>query len=216
MKIFIKNPVFIIGVVSVVAIIGVLLWIKHQDLRHPAAISKVEMFDYSSLSGEPLHEAIAKQIIKDSTLNQKEHSFQFNFSNFIVDKQNNEPSYVCDYYDHYTLTFEAEGMAVNGERPRMLITSPCKLSGDLKTVSPVVIPSLKIREKKAGDIDWTYDKQPDVIFSFRNIDGFWPNHWVLSNINLSSKQDAARDLNLNREMIYKYSDIPPLMVWETK
>ncbi len=213
MKKTFKNPIFIIAIVCFVALAVVIYKIKNEDLRLPAAIQKVEMFDYSTLSGDGLRSAMTKQIIRDSTIAHKNNLFQFNFGNFIVEKSNGNPIYLCDYFDQYTITFEAEGMAVNGQRPKLIITSPCILASDLKTTQSVNIPVDLIKNMKAGDIDWTYDQQPSVTFSFRSIDGSWPQHWVLANISMGSKLSSSHDLSLDRLQIYKYSGTPPQMNW---
>src|SRR4051812_49082085 len=135
----IKNPIVIITLICVVALAVVLYKIKNEDMRFPAAIQKVEMFDYSTLSGDTLRTAMTKQIIQDSAISRKNNLYQFNFGNFIVEKLNGNPIYLCDYFDQYTITFEAEGMAVNGQRPKLIINSPCILASGLKTTQAVSI-----------------------------------------------------------------------------
>lgn len=190
------------------------IFFKNQALRDPAAIPKVEMFDFSNLNGDELKEAMTKQILRDFEIKKKNNLFEFQFGNFLADKNNGDPQYFCDYFGKVSLVFEAEGMAVSGERPQLVVTSTCKTTPDYKASEPIKIPADLIKKLKASNIDWNYDQQPGASYSFRNIDGFWPDYWVLSSVKLSHSNDTSKDLTLDRYIIYKNTPTPPTMSWE--
>ncbi len=196
------------------AFFAAVVFVKNQALRNPAAIPKVEMFDFSTLDGGELKEAMTKQILRDFEIKKKDSLFEFHFGNFLASRDNGDPQYFCDYFGKITLVFEAEGMASSGDRPQLVVSAGCTSALDFKKSDPVKIPVDLIKKLKATSVDWTYDQQPGVSYSFRNLDGIWPNYWVLSEVKLKHSSDASKDLSLDRYTIYKGMPTPPTMSWE--
>jgi hypothetical protein len=178
--------------------------------RTPAAIEEQNLFNMFD-KGDALHTALRKDIVTSIQIAKAEKNFQINVRNFLVKTPENQ--HLCEYFNSYTLTFEAEGMATSGERPTMVIHTPCELSAKTNIPVPVVVPVEDIFKLKPDDTDVSFEASPKASFSFRNVDDMWPEHWVLSKVQFSHSDFSSREVIIERREIYGVSKIPPTMEW---
>jgi hypothetical protein len=180
--------------------------------RSPAAIEDKGLFSFFN-RGDSLEIALHKDIISGIQIAKNEKSFQINVRNFLVKNAENE-THLCEYFDSYTLTFEAEGIATSGERPTMVIKSPCELSAKTKLPVPVVVPVEDIFKLKPNDTDVSFEVNPKATFSFRNVSDMWPGYWVLSKVQFTNSDFSNREITIDRKEIYNLSKTPVIMAWE--
>lgn len=166
------------------------------------------MFD----KGDALQAALHKDLITSIQVAKAEKNFQINVRNFLV-KNEQQNEHLCDYFTSYTLTFEAEGMASSGERPTMVVTSPCELSAKTNMPVPVVIPVEDIFKLAPDDTDISFEVNPKASFSFRNVSEMWPEYWVLSKVQFSHSNHSSREVIIDRREIYSLSKVPVTMSW---
>ena len=179
--------------------------------RTPAAIEERGLFNFFD-KGDALQTALHKDIVSSIEIAKNEKNFQINVRNFLVKNQDNLR--LCEYFNSYTLTFEAEGIASSGERPTMTITTPCEVSAKTNLPVPVVVPVDDIFKLKPNDADISFEVSPKASFSFRNVSDMWPGHWVLSKVQFSHSNFSSREVIIDRKEIYKLSKNPSVMAWE--
>ncbi len=179
--------------------------------RNPAAVQSENFFSFFNREAS-LETALHKDIVGSIQVAKLEKSFQINVRNFLVKNLNN--MHLCEYYDSYTLTFEAEGIASSGQRPTMIVTSPCRVSAKTKLPIPVIVPVEDIFKLRPTDTDISFEINPSATFSFRNVMDVWPSHWVLSKIKFEHSEFSDRQVFIDRKKIYTYSVSPAVMEWE--
>ena len=94
---------------------------------------------------------------------------------FFTDPKGNK-DFICDTFPSVQLVFEAEGLAVEGERVLMNLISACRTSTEHEYIGPFTIPSQQILQ---SPIDKDYFEYQDGEISFANIFLKWPRNWVL-------------------------------------
>jgi len=189
-------------------------WFASRLLTHtrsPASVENQNLFNMFD-KGDALHTALHKDIITSIQVAKAEKNFQINVRNFLV-KNEQQNEHLCDYFTSYTLTFEAEGMASSGERPTMVVTSPCELSAKTNMPVPVVIPVEDIFKLTPDDTDISFEVNPKASFSFRNVSEMWPEYWVLSKVQFSHSNHSSREVIIDRREIYSLSKVPVTMSW---
>lgn len=185
--------------------LAMLVW-DHND-RYPAAIPKNNFFAF--LDKKDTVSLLEKEVIESIQIKKIENRFQIDIRNFFVRSEN---SHICDIYDSYQLTFEAEGIATNGQRPTMVINSPFQISAKTNLPRPIYIPIKDIFELKPTNTDISFQVNPSVSFQFRNISEMWPEYWVLSEVLLHAKTNE--EILIDRKKIYENSKKPLAMDWE--
>jgi hypothetical protein len=180
--------------------------------REPASIEGTSLFSFLN-KGDSLQAALHKDIVSSIQIAKNEKNFQINVRNFLV-KNEEQNMHLCEYFTSYTLTFEAEGIASSGERPTMIIKSPCELSAKTNLPVPVVIPVEDIFKLKPNDTDVSFEVNSKASFSFRNVPDMWPGYWVLSKVQFSNADYSNREVIIDRKEIYKLSKTPAIMAWE--
>lgn len=114
---------------------------------------------------------------------------------------------VCDLYSKIKIEFLAEGMAVNGERPQMVLTGPC-INGDDGFIKPFLINISQVTKDEPIDREYEIDLNVKTIeldrglssvknnspndlgqakfkIQILNLSDSWPKKWVLNGVTLS-------------------------------
>lgn len=180
--------------------------------RKPAAVENQSFFNFFDKS-DALQTALHKDIINSIQIAKEQRNFEINVRNFLV-KTSQENLHLCEYFDSYTLTFEAEGVASSGERPTMVINTPCEVSAKTSLPVPVIVPVEDIFKLKPNDTDVSFEVNPKASFSFRNVSDMWPEYWVLSKVHFSKANASSREVIIDRKEIYQLSKFPVVMDWE--
>jgi len=170
---------------------------KVSSSRNPASIQKV--FDYSYLEGESLITA-AKERLGNSVeiaFSDDKSETLITVGNFVLPTGNNEKDFACGVYDKVTLVFEAEGVAVGGSKPKLIIESKCEVASNINALVPIRIPVSKIRSAKPVETELKfYDSKEPLSIKLQNAPGAWPSHWFLTSIKLTHTQYTSRILNV--------------------
>jgi hypothetical protein len=180
--------------------------------RSPASIEQQNLFGFINHT-DSLQVTLHKDIVTSLQIAKNERNFQINVRNFLV-KNDLENMHLCEYFNSYTLTFEAEGIATSGERPTMVVSSPCEVSAKTNMPIPVVVPVTDIFKLKPNDTDVSFEVNPKASFSFRNISDMWPEYWVLSKVQFTNSEFSSRDVIIDRKEVYRLSRTPIVMSWE--
>lgn len=176
--------------------------------RNPAAIPKTQYFDFSKLESGDLEAASRKRLLRGSHLIARKNRIGITLGHFIMRDESGQSVMACDYYDKIQMDFEAEGMAVSGDRPRMTIEAPCSAGEDQSVTRTIWLPLDEILANPPADGDISILQEMNLVLSFKNLDFMWPEHWVLSKVRLLNQANNKRELLIEREEIYRISDVP--------
>jgi len=178
--------------------------------RQPASIPRV--FDVSELSGSALEVASQKALLNGVQSIEAKENFGLTLGHFMTKGLDGRTDLVCRVYDRVRLTFQAEGMAVSGDRPSLTIEAPCKASANINQMETIWIPVTKIQEESPGDFELKYIQPTEMTLKFNAIPGAWPQYWVLSSLRVYNREDG-RGIDLDARTIYQLSAHPISMRW---
>lgn len=177
--------------------------------RNPASISGA--YDFSGFQGESLQAAAKQRILDGLNINKDVQSNSVQLGNFVLLNDQNQKDFVCGLYNHITLSFEAEGVAVSGEKPTLIIDAPCVVGADINNLAPIKIPYQQIKAQNPHSHDMSLQQDGGGLLHIQsgNNSDSWPSQWSLTQINLTQDSVPSRILNINQQDIKK----PVFMKW---
>lgn len=164
--------------------------------RDPAAIRQV--YDFTHLRGGALDGAMKQRLVAGIEIFKSEDSFGLGFGHFAFLNESGERTLGCREYAKMILTFEAEGVVVNGEKPVMEVEGACEYSEDLAKINPLQVPVAKILGERPADGEFQYREGREVAVRFTNISDEWPRKWVLVGMKMKG---ATREMAVDRNDI---------------
>jgi hypothetical protein len=166
--------------------------------RNPASIQKV--FDYSYLGGDSLLQA-AKERLGNSvqiSLSSDKTEAIIELGNFVLMDDKNQKDFACGFYDKVALSFEAQGVAVDGQKPQLVVEAKCEVAENINALVPIHVPLSKIKTEKPSDTEFKfYQSKTPLTVRLQNAPGTWPKHWVLNGIKLTHSQFTSRILSVD-------------------
>lgn len=158
--------------------------------RDPAAVR--QMYDFSSLRGSTLDDAMKERVLAGLSVHKgDDHSVGLALGHFtLASVQGGEKTLACREYDKIVLTFEAEGVAVDGERPTMQVEGGCRFTDDLASTEPLMIPVEQILNEKPADGEFKFMQGHGVAVRFEHILDEWPRKWVLTDVKMQGLKGA--------------------------
>lgn len=175
---------FLLFTLSFVAGYGVILQTSEWGpiARDPAAVRQVS--DFSNLEGSALIGAMKKQLLSGAAVVHENHSLGVELGHFAMAKITGEKTLACQEYQQVTLRFEAEGVAISGERPVMEVEGACEFSSDMTKIQPVFIPLDRVLAERPTDGEIQYREGRPVTLRFRGLPEEWPKRWLLTAVRL--------------------------------
>jgi hypothetical protein len=180
--------------------------------RIPASIPRSS--DLSGLQGDLLARAGKMKLLGGLTLEQSKDSASVHLGNFVMLNQQQQKDFVCGVYNHITISFEAEGVAVGGEKPSLIVDAPCSVGNDISALTPIEIPISQIKSQNAGNREMVIQQSggPLHVVSGNSAEA-WPKQWSLVDIKMTNDSDASQSLHVTADEVRKNTNKPVLMNW---
>jgi hypothetical protein len=180
--------------------------------RIPASIPRSS--DLSGLQGDLLARAGKMKLLSGLSVEQSQGSASIHLGNFVMLNQQQKKDFVCGVYNHITISFEAEGVAVGGEKPSLIVDAPCTVGSDISTLAPIEIPFSQIKSQGVQNQEMIIQQSsgPLHIVSGNNAEA-WPRQWSLVDIRMTNDSDPTQSLHVTQEEVRKNTNKPVLMNW---
>lgn len=158
--------------------------------RDPAAVKTG--FDFSHLKGPQLQEAVKKRLLTGLELRKAPNGTAIGLGHFLFINDSGEKKLACQEFGKVSLSFEAEGVSVGGDKPEMEIEGRCEYSQDMAKISPLFLPVAKILGERPGDGEFQFNEGSALTVRFTNLPEEWPRTWLLKSVKLiNEKQSEA-------------------------
>lgn len=167
------------------------------DARSPAALRQA--FDFSHLEGEALREASHRRLISGVRQFSTEKGLGLELGHFVTKGPSGEKEFACHVYNKIELQFVAEGMAVHGKQPQMIVEAACEMAQDINRVRPIWIPMSEIMQMQTGSIERTFYESSPVHLKFHHLSSQWPRLWVLRGVRMYSDHHVGQELSMGHE-----------------
>jgi hypothetical protein len=162
---------------------------RFQSDRNPAAIRQV--YDFTHLQGSALSMAVKERLVAGIEVEKDNSGYGISLGHFAFSMESGEKVLGCRAYQKVILDFEAEGMAINGEKPTMTLEGKCEYSNDLVKINPLWIPVARIFGERPGDGEFNDYERP-VQLKFNNVADHWPRQWVLTGLTMRGDKGEIR------------------------
>ena len=162
---------------------------KFQGQRDPAAIR--QSYDFTHLQGSNLENAVKDRLVSGLEVYKDDQGLGIGLGHFAFTLNSGEKVLGCRAYKKITFEFEAEGVAVNGEKPTMKLEGQCQYSADLTKINPVWIPVARIFGERPGDDGFDEYERPAQV-NFKNVADHWPRQWVLIGLTVQGEMGQVQ------------------------
>ncbi len=179
--------------------------------RDPAAIRQV--YDFSHLRGDALTIAMKERMVTGLEVAKESERVGVGLGHFTFTNHLGEKTLACREFSKMTLSFEAEGVVVNGERPSMEIEGDCQFTDDLTRIEPLYVPAARILGEKPADGEFQFRDKNPVAVRFVNLADEWPRKWILTGVSLTGSKEK---LSIERNELRKLLGYPLLIKIETQ
>lgn len=159
-----------------------------QSLRTPAAVRN--NFDFSHLRGEKLDVAIKQRLLAGLEFRKSSSGLGIGLGHFVFLDARGEKKLACQEFGKVSLSFEAEGVTIGGEKPVMEVEGHCEFSPDMARINPLYVPVAKIVGERPGDGEFQFNEGSRVTVRFSNLPEEWPRTWLLKSVKLTNEGTA--------------------------
>ncbi len=188
------------------------VWIvPYMADRAPAAVRDSK--EFQEVIEKPMRvfkrEAVASSLAIDNYKGQQKLSF----GQFPV-TAGNGPNLVCLEFPYVRLVWSAEGRAVSGNKPRLLILAPCRIHPrNRDRVSDIPLPFDEIYRRPAQAQSFQWDKLGlHLEIEVQHVHGDWPRLWELESIEFYKDPSGEGEiLSLAKEEFVKSTGAPILV-----
>ncbi len=150
------------------------------DERVPASVR--ESLSALELPSEPMRVPIPEQFWSHVWVDQVDGQFEYQFSQFAAQDSMGRDNLACLVYDRVRIEFIAEGQAVSGEKPRLVVESPCRIQGgDVLRMNAVRIPASELQESPLTGEPIEIEGN-DALFEVIGAADEWPRYWLLKKV----------------------------------
>ncbi len=178
--------------------------------RDPAAVRN--NFDFSHLNGEKLHEAVKQRLLTGLELRKTPAGAGIGLGHFVFVDDRGQKKLACQEFGKVSLSFEAEGVSVAGEKPVMEIEGRCEYSSDMTKISPLFVPIAKILGERPGDGEFQFNEGAPVTIRFSNLPEEWPRTWLLKSVKLLNEK-ASEALVVESDEVARHLGHPMVLSW---
>ncbi len=158
-----------------------------------------DTFDLSESTPEEFRKAFKYQVLKNVELIQLHEGPGLKLGLFLIKNSSGAKVFVCDQYPTMDLFFMAEGVAISGEVPKMILRVPCIVSDDQKHIAAFPVPLQQIFASPISQSEFNVSasdlRESGKIF-LRNGADFWPTEWVWTGVKFYGR-DPTDILEIN-------------------
>jgi hypothetical protein len=171
--------------------------------------------DLSKLDAEEFARAFKYSLINPVSVVTESGQMGVQLGNFYIKGTDQQKIFVCSKYNFIELIFQAEGIAVSGEIPRMVVRGPCANAQDLNFIQALPIPYKKILATPVSQNQFRLpiaDSNDSVQITFHYVVEQWPTDWNLVGVRLYSDY-SSEILSLNGYEIIAILGQPFVLNW---
>lgn len=177
--------------------------------------SSVSEKDLSKLDAEEFARAFKYSLINPLSLVRGNGQMGVQLGNFYIKGTDQQKIFVCAKYNYIELVFQADGIAVSGEIPRMVIRGPCTNAQDMNFIQALPIPYQEVLKAPVSQTQFRLpiaDSNDSVQINFHYVVEQWPTDWNLVGVRLYSDY-SSEILSLNGYEIIAIRGQPFVLNW---
>lgn len=147
--------------------------------RAPASVDR---FDLSNLEAQEFKKAFKYQTLAEALIISTPQAQGIRLGHFMMNDGTGKSVFACEKFPYIELLFAAEGIAISGEVPKMIVRGPCLVSNDQRTVEALMIPFTEILKSPVSQSQFRFpmaEHRENISVFFTNVVERWPLQWNL-------------------------------------
>ncbi len=216
-----KRALLIISAVILVTAVMVLKSFQHSG-RSISSDESDEIiplgveFDLTRYDGISLSRRIKYRLFENIRWTSDAYDHRLILGNAKFKSSREKTSTLCEVYSMIELVFQAEGIAIAGDAPKLIVRTSCKAQPGSEFLDPIRIPWKKIKALPTGTKTF---RDTEVTLIFRSLDDFWPLEWSLFELRLYPPDGSASFLTTGYDVIAIHGEplnffLAPLDKWQ--
>lgn len=162
--------------------------------------------DYSYLSGGSLKKAVINRLLMNSYIDRQSDDFRVHLAHFQMTVDGKKHSSVCDYFKTVQITFQAEGIAVSGEKPLVVLQAPCILGEENYIQSlPISTPGFFKANSWVRDFVMSGQGQEPHFIPLWSMVSSTPYQWFISEIALIPQSESDEEITISSNQLWSQS-----------
>ncbi len=157
-----------------------------------------------------MHEAVKQRLLTGLEFRKNTEGTGIGLGHFAFMNAVGEKKLACQEFGKVSLSFEAEGVSVAGDKPTMEIEGRCEFSTDMTKINPLFIPIAKIRGERPGDGEFQFNEGSAITVRFANLPESWPKLWLLKSVKLLNEK-SSEALVIESDEVAKYLGHPMVL-----
>ena len=165
---------------------------SHKEADSARSPASVDRFDLSMLEEKEFLKAFKYQMLGESLVISTPETQGVRLGHFIM-SDSDKAVFACEKFPYIELIFSAEGIAISGEIPQMIVRGPCLESDDHKAIEALMIPFKEILKAPVGQAQFRFpiaERRENVSLFFSNVVEKWPTLWNLTGVKLYSERSS--------------------------
>ena len=171
--------------------------LKLSNFRTLASLPNTPAYDLSGLSEGSLRLAATKRVLSESIMSESLEEIHLELAHFQLNIDGRSGRSACDYFGEVQVTFEAQGIAVSGEKPKMQLELPCLVGANDGYLRVVTLPKNEIVELELEEPTDSKLFDDELVMRFQDVIDFWPKYWQLKQIVWIPQDSTAEPLEMN-------------------
>ena len=152
-----------------------------------------DYYDLSERSGKEFQKFFKYALVQGLLVHRDSISVGLAMGLFQVKNEGGSKVYACEKYPNVELTLQAEGIAVSGNIPTMIVRGPCVPSDDGRRILAFKIPlkdlAKNLRENPIFKVS-TGERDENFMISAQHLYTEWPTQWNVVGIKLYNDQET--------------------------
>ena len=162
--------------------------------RQLASIPKNIHTDYSDLLGGSLERATFKRLSELHVTYQVEN-INIHLPHFQMQVDGKRGRSACEHFQTIQVKILADGVAVSGEKPSLILKSPC-IIGENNYIQSLQIPMAMFSEIKPSQMTARPVEYNHTLISSSSMTDLWPNSWLISEISFISQEESGSEMKV--------------------
>lgn len=175
-----------------------------------AELQTQDLFDLSESTGDTFHKAFKYQTLKNAIISKQNSLMSLQIGLFLIKGADNKPVPMCENYPTIDFVFSAEGVAIAGVKPSIVMRIPCEVDFSKKHTTPFQINFTDLFAQKPDITEFkikSATSETSGTLFINNSLGEWPTDWIWSGVRLYGKD--GENLNISGyEIISVLGNVP--------
>ena len=174
--------------------------------RQLASIPKNIHTDYSHLSAGSLKKATMNRLSKKLYITHHTENISIHLPHFQMQVDGKRGRSACEHFQTIQVKILADGVAVSGNKPSLILKSPC-IIGENNYIQSLQIPIVMFSTIKPSQMSTRPVEYNQTLISSSSMTDFWPDSWLISEVSFipQEKSDSQIKVNLDKPLHFSQS-----------